>query len=109
MTKDGKDTFGYLGTESVAVREQLERLAAALEAMAKAEGAEAMKSAGDAARKVAGQAAAALDDLAAKAQTVAEAAGKGRGQVEEVVRQKPWVALSLAAAAGFLLATLIRR
>ncbi len=109
MTKGGKDTFGYLGTESVAVREQLERLAAALEAMAKAEGAEAMKSAGDAARKVAGQAAAALDDLAGKAQTVAAAADKGRNQVEEVVRQKPWVALSLAAAAGFLLATLIRR
>ena len=42
-----KDTYGSLGTESVALREELERLAAAIERAAKSEGAEAMKAAGE--------------------------------------------------------------
>ncbi|MFZ5780584.1 MAG: glycine zipper domain-containing protein [Pseudomonadota bacterium] len=97
------------GADAAAVREQLERLAEALEALAKAEGAEAMKSAERMARRAAEQATAVLDDLAGTAQTVAAAADKGRGHVEDAVRQNPWAALSLAAAAGFLLAMVIRR
>ena len=45
MSKGVKDTFGYLGTEPMALREQLEQLSAALQEMAKAEGAEAVKAA----------------------------------------------------------------
>ena len=38
-----KDTFGYLGTEPMALREQLDQLSTALQEMAKAEGAEAIR------------------------------------------------------------------
>src|SRR5438445_11942396 len=64
-TCKAKDTYGYLGTESMALREQVERLTAALEQAAKAEGAEAIKVAGDAARDVAACAATLVDDLVA--------------------------------------------
>jgi len=107
MAKVGGNRAGSV--ELATVREQLEQLAEALEVLAKAQGAEAVKSAEDMARRATEQATAVLDDLAGKAQTVAAAADKGRGQVEEAVRQNPWAALSLAAAAGFLLAMVIRR
>ena len=45
MSKGVKDTFGYLGTDPMALREQLEQLSAALQELAKAEGAEAIKAA----------------------------------------------------------------
>jgi ElaB/YqjD/DUF883 family membrane-anchored ribosome-binding protein len=102
MAKGTKDTLGYLGTEPMAVRELLEQLAAALEDVAKAEGAEAVKTARETARRLA-------DDLAAKARDAKAAASEHRDELESLVRERPWVALSLAAAAGFLLATLVRR
>jgi ElaB/YqjD/DUF883 family membrane-anchored ribosome-binding protein len=102
MTKTTKDTFGYLGTEPVVLRAEIERLMAALDEMAKAEGADAMKAAAEAARKIAGRANALAEEIAGKA-------GQGRGEVEAAIRDKPWVAVSLAAAAGFLLAVLVRR
>lgn len=109
MAKSAKDTFGYLGTEPAALREQLDQLAAALEAMAKAEGAEAMKAAGEAARRLAEQATAIVDELAGKANAAKAAAGQRRGQLEGVIRDRPWLAVSVAAIAGFLLASLVRR
>jgi len=109
MAKCTKDTFGYLGTESLALRAELERLTAALEAMAKAEGAEAVKAARDAARQMAGQAAKLADELSGTAQAATAAASEGRHQLEGAIRDKPWVAVSIAALAGFLLATLVRR
>jgi ElaB/YqjD/DUF883 family membrane-anchored ribosome-binding protein len=99
-----KDTYGQLGTESVALREELERLAAAIERAAKSEGAEAMKTAGEAAREILARATTMVDGIAGKA-----VAGEGRAQLEAAIRDKPLVAVSVAALAGFLLAALVRR
>src|SRR6188508_377452 len=100
MGKSTKDTFGYLGTESLALRAGLERLTAALEEMSKAEGAEAVKVARDAARQMAGQATKLADELAGAAEAATAAAAQGRNQLEGAIRDKPWVALSIAAMAG---------
>ena len=109
MARSTKDTFGYLGTEPGVVRELLEQLAAALEEAAKAEGAEAIKTARETVRRLAGQAETLTGDLAAKARDVKATASEHRDELEGLIRERPWVALSLAAAAGFLLATLLRR
>ena len=109
MAKCTKDTFGYLGTESLALRAELERLTAALEDMAKAEGAEAAKAARDVARQIAGQATKLADQLAGTAQSATAAATEGRNRLEGAIRDKPWTAVSVAAMAGFLLASLVRR
>lgn len=109
MTKSTKDTFGYLGTESMAVRKQLEQLAAALEEMAKAEGAEAIKTARESARRLAREAASLVDDVAGKAREAKVVAGQRRNELEGLIRERPWLAVSLAAAAGFLVASLVRR
>ena len=98
MTKSAKDASGY----PAGLQEKLDQLSAALRDIAKAEGAEAIKATSDAARRVA-------EELAEQADAVASAAGKGRGQLEQAVRDQPLMAVSLAAVAGFLLALLVRR
>lgn len=108
-TGKAKDTYGYLGTESMALREELERLAAAIERAAKTEGAEAMKAAGEAAREILARATTMVDGLADKAEDAKALAGEGRAQLESAIRDKPLVAVGLAALAGFLLAALVRR
>jgi ElaB/YqjD/DUF883 family membrane-anchored ribosome-binding protein len=90
--------------EPPALREQIEELTAAIERAARAEGAEAVRAAGDAARDIAGRVSALVDELAGKA-----AASESRRQLERSIREQPRVAVSLAAAAGFILATLLRR
>jgi ElaB/YqjD/DUF883 family membrane-anchored ribosome-binding protein len=109
MSKGVKDTFGYLGTEPMALREQLDQLSTALQELAKAEGAEAIKAASDGARRVADRAGEIADELAGRADAVTAAAAKGRAQVEDAIREQPLMAVSLAVAAGFLLALLVRR
>lgn len=109
MSRCTKDTLGYLGTEPMALREQLDQLAVALQELAKAQGTEAIKAASEAAQRLAGQADAIVKELAGKADTVGAAAAKGRNQAEEAIRRQPLAAVSLAAAAGFLLALLVRR
>lgn len=109
MTKWVKDTFGYLGTEPVALREQLDQLSTALQDLAKAEGAETIKAANEAARRIAERAGALAEELAGKADALSAATAKGRGKVETAIRGQPLAAVSLAAAAGFLLALLVRR
>ena len=109
MIRRTKDTFGYLGTESMALREQLDQLAIALQDLAKAEGTEAIKAASEAAQRLAERADAIVKELAVKADAVGAAAAKGRSQTEEAIRSQPLVAVSMAAAAGFLLALLVRR
>jgi ElaB/YqjD/DUF883 family membrane-anchored ribosome-binding protein len=98
MSKSAKDASRY----PTALHEQLDQLSAALRDVAKAEGAEAIKTASDAARRIA-------DELADKADAVTAAASKGRGQLEQAIRDQPLAAVALAAAAGFLLAVLVRR
>ena len=109
MSTRTKDTFGYLGTEPVALKEQLDQLATALQGLAKAEGAEAVKAASAAARRIAEQANAIATDLGGRADAVGAAAAKGRSEAEEAIRRQPLAAVSLAAATGFLLALLVRR
>lgn len=104
-----KDTFGYLGTEPTALKDQLDELAIALQDLAKSEGGEALKAAGEAARRIADQANALAKELGDKADAVGAVAARGRSQAEEAIRSQPLTAVSLAAAAGFLLALLVRR
>jgi ElaB/YqjD/DUF883 family membrane-anchored ribosome-binding protein len=104
-----KDTFGYLGTEPMTLKEQLDQLTVALQDLAKAEGGEAIKAAREAARDIAEQANAIVRELGDKADAVGAVAAKGRSQAEEAIRRQPLAAVSLAAAAGFLLAMLVRR
>ena len=103
-----KDAYGHLGTESVALREELERLAAAIERAAKSEGAEAMKAAGEAAREILARATTMVDALAGKTDA-AKAMAEGRVQLEAAIRDKPLAAVAIAALAGFVLAALVRR
>jgi ElaB/YqjD/DUF883 family membrane-anchored ribosome-binding protein len=104
MAARTKDTHGDLGAESAALREELERLAASIERAAKSEGAEAMKAASEAAREILARATTMVDGIAGKAM-----AGEGREKLEAAIRDKPLVAVSIAALAGFLLAALVRR
>jgi len=101
MTKSARNT----SDSPTALHEQLDQLSAALRDVAKAEGAEAIKAASDAARRIAERASAIAEEL----DSVTAAATKGRGQLEQAVRDHPLAALSVAAAVGFLLALLVRR
>jgi ElaB/YqjD/DUF883 family membrane-anchored ribosome-binding protein len=105
MSKSAKNA----SASTMALREQLDQLSAALRDVAKAEGAEAITAASDAARRIAERASAIADELADKADAVAAATAKGRGQLEQAIRDQPLMAVSLAAAAGFVLALLVRR
>lgn len=98
MSKSAKDA----SRDPISWHEQLDQLTAALRDVAKAESAEAIKAASDAARRIA-------EELAEKADAVAAATSKGRRQVEQAIRDQPLTAVALAAAAGFLLALLVRR
>jgi ElaB/YqjD/DUF883 family membrane-anchored ribosome-binding protein len=86
-----KDTNGVFGSEDKTLRGELERLAATIEQAAKGEGAEALKAAAGAARRLADQ------------------ADKGQAELEQLIRQRPLTAVAVAGVAGFLLALLVRR
>jgi ElaB/YqjD/DUF883 family membrane-anchored ribosome-binding protein len=98
MSKSAKDA----SRDPISLHEQLDQLTAALRDVAKAESAEAIKAASDAARRIA-------EELSEKADAVAAATSKGRGQLEQAIREQPLTAVAIAAAAGFLLALLVRR
>jgi ElaB/YqjD/DUF883 family membrane-anchored ribosome-binding protein len=104
-----KDLYGYLGAESLALREQIERLTAAIEQAAKTEGADAVKAAAEAAREILERGRVALDELSGKAEAAKAVSAEGRQQLESLIRDKPLAAVSMAAAAGFLFALLVRR
>ena len=109
MEKGVKDTFGYLGTEPMKLREQLEQLAAAFEEMAKAEGSEAVRSARDAARRIARHAGAMAEELADK---VAGGEGRRGAGPPGGRRRDPRPAVGCrrhCRGDGFLLAMLVRR
>ena len=95
---DRKDTFGYLGNEDMTAKELLRCLAASLEQMAKSEGAEAVELARSKAR-----------ELMAKLEPLIAESANARSHLEESIRKQPLLAIALAAAAGFLLASFRRR
>jgi hypothetical protein len=98
IDSDRKDTFGYLGNEDMTAKELLRCLAASLEQMAKSEGAEAA----ELARRKAQALLAKLEPLIAESANV-------RSTLEEQVRKQSLLAIALAAAAGFLVASFRRR
>ena len=80
MEKHETQAEGATAPTGAALREQLEALVGTLEKLARTEGNEALK-----------------------------AAFQSRGTVEKAIREQPLAAIGLAAAAGFLLALLVRR
>lgn len=109
VTSDHKDIYGCGGSAFDDLRDVLRELASYFEQAAKAEGAEAAKAVGESAQDLLLHANAMLDDLARTAETAKSAAARGRGHLEESIRKQPLMAVGLAAAAGFLLASLRRR
>ena len=95
---DRKDTLGYLGTEDMTAQELLRCLAVSLEQMAKGDGAEAIELARSKAR-----------ELLAKLEPLIAESANARSHLEASVRKQPLLAIALAAAAGFLLASFRRR
>jgi ElaB/YqjD/DUF883 family membrane-anchored ribosome-binding protein len=109
MEKGVKDTFGYLGTEPMKLREQLEQLAAAFEEMAKAEGSEAVRNARDAAQRIAQHASAMAEALSVRTDKARATVAHSREEVKGAIRAQPWAAVAIAATTGFLLGLLVRR
>ena len=102
------DAYAHLGTEAAALKDQLKELAAALEQVGKTEGAEAAKAVADKARKTLSRANELVEDLALGGDKAKRAAIEGREHLEESIRKQPLLAIGIAAAAGFLLASLRR-
>ena len=92
-----------------ALKDQIEELAAALQALAKAEGDEALATAKETVRKLAGDATRLVEGMAGSTDELEAAARRGLTRLEAAVREQPLAAVGLAAAAGVLLALLVRR
>lgn len=92
---------------------ELDRLITSIEKDAKAGQGEVVEMAIKAAEDALAKAAARIAEIAATAEaakdTVETAAGHSRAEVERAIRDKPLTAVAVAAAAGFLLALLVRR
>lgn len=108
-TCDSRDRLGYLGTEAAALREHLDRASEAIGRAARSEGTEAAAAAAAAAREVLARAAMLADEWADRAKGAAKIGTAGQEALVDIVRRKPLAAVSLAAAAGFMLALLVRR
>ena len=104
-----QDAYRHLAAESAALKEQLEQLAIVLEQATKTEGAEAMKTVSNKARDLLSRATVVVDEVVKCADKGVSVAVEGRGHLEDKVRRQPLLALTIAAAAGFLLASLRRR
>lgn len=109
MAAKAKGAYGDLGAEAVALREELDRLTAAIDEAAKAEGADAMKAVSQAAREIFDRASTLMERLPDKAADARAAMSEHRAELEDVIREKPLLAVGLAALAGFVLAALVRR
>ena|SRR2546430_542101 len=109
MAAKAKGTYGDLGAEAAALREELDRLTKAIDQAAKAEGADAMKAVSEAAHGIFSRASALMDSLPDKAADARAAMSEHRAELESAIREKPLLAVGLAALAGFVLAALVRR
>ena len=92
-----------------ALKDHIEELAAALQALARAEGDEALAAAKETVRRLAGQATRLVEDVTGSPDELEAAARRGLARLENAVREQPLAAVGLAAAAGVLLALLVRR
>ena len=103
------NTHGDLGMESLGLKEQLEQLNAAIENAAKLEGGEAVKAIGEAARDILARVSDLVDELTKNVGDMKSATAEGRDYLENSIRKQPLVFIAIAAAAGFLVASLRRR
>jgi ElaB/YqjD/DUF883 family membrane-anchored ribosome-binding protein len=94
---DCNDTLSCRDGEDMTAKQLLRDLVTALEHLAKSEGAEAIERAHSKAR-----------ELLAKLEPLIARSATARTNLEEKVRQQPLLAIGLATAAGFLLASLRR-
>jgi ElaB/YqjD/DUF883 family membrane-anchored ribosome-binding protein len=108
---NGKQTGTHndLGMELPGLKEQLEQLNAAIENATKLEGGEAVKAIGEAARDMLARASDLVDELAKNVADMKSATASGRDYLENAIRKQPLVFIAIAAAAGFLVASLRRR
>jgi ElaB/YqjD/DUF883 family membrane-anchored ribosome-binding protein len=108
-----KTLHEHLDRETAALGKEIERLAEIVRQAAKEESGDIAKLVGDTARDIAARAGGLANHLAGefsdRAGAIKDAAGKGRAQVEDVIRDRPLTAVGLAALAGFLLAAVVRR
>lgn len=88
---------------------RLKDLAAVLERMVAAESADALKAGCEEARKLLADADKSIEDISHKTDEMKAAAIAGRSHLEDRIREQPLFAVGLAAAAGFLLASLLQR
>ena len=108
-TGERTSTQGDLGKEPPGLKEQLEQLNIAIENAAKLEGGEAVKAIGEAARDILARASVVLDELTKNVGEMKSATADGRVYLENAIRKQPLLFVAVAAAAGFLVASLRRR
>ena len=88
---------------------ELDRMVTSIEKSASANHGEAMRAAIAAAEGALAKAAARITGLATRVDLAKATVEQGRAEVERAIRDKPLPAVAIAAAAGFLLALLVRR
>jgi ElaB/YqjD/DUF883 family membrane-anchored ribosome-binding protein len=93
------------GADYEAFRKQLRELGSALKQIAVAESADALRRVRSEAQNLLAEA----DALVERLGDVKAAAITGRSSLEGKIRAQPWFALGIAAAAGFLLGSLLQR
>lgn len=101
--------YRHVSAEYAALKEHIEQLAVTLEQAAKTEGTEALKTLSEGARDTLSRATALIDELAKGADKAKFAAAECREHLEDSIRKQPLLAVGIAAAVGFLLASLRRR
>ncbi len=92
---------------TVGLREQLLALAAELEQTAKSEGAQALETSTEAVRGLLARANSLVEALS-DAEKAKALAVEGRHRLEGTIKAEPWLAVGIAALAGFLLGSLRR-
>lgn len=92
-----------------AFKARLKDLAAVMERMVAAESADALKAGCEEARKLLADADTAIEEISRRTDEMKAAAMIGRSHLEDRIREQPLFAVGIAAAAGFLLASLLQR
>ena len=104
-----QDICHDLGTHFSALKEHLEQLAVAIEQVATTEATEVTKAFSAKARDILSRATPLVDELARDAGKAKIAATDVCDHIEDKIRKQPFLAIGIAAAVGFLVASLRRR
>jgi ElaB/YqjD/DUF883 family membrane-anchored ribosome-binding protein len=95
--------------ECTRLKAEVADLASALERLAEAEGAEAIETIRAKIRRLPAELTAFVEDFDKAGAAAHAVSTRGRSRLERSIRERPLAAIVLAAAAGFLLASLSRR